>query len=75
MVFAWPCVKEWFSAFILSASSENLNESRIITDIGFDAMGEEGKFQTIDRKVTFDAIGGFVRAKSFALHGGIAGVF
>ncbi len=53
---------------------EHLNESAIITDVRFGAVGKERKPQAFDCQMTFDAVGCLVMAKPFGGDAGITGV-
>lgn len=61
-------------AEIVHVLCQHLQEPRIIRHIRLCAVGKEREAQGIDRQMPFDAIGGFVEAKTFRLDTGITGI-
>jgi hypothetical protein len=63
-----------FAPKIIDMLREHLNQSLIIREIGWGAMGEKRKAQRIDCQVSLDPIGAFVTAKPLRGDGCITGV-
>ena len=55
--------------------TQHFEQALVIGDIGFSAVGEKRKTQCIHRKVSFDAIGAFVKAEALGFDTGVAGIF
>ncbi len=47
----------------------------MIRDIGTSAVRKKGEPKGVNSQMPFNAVGGFVKTKTFRLHTGIAGIF
>jgi len=64
-----------FSPEVIKIATEKFDQSLVVRDIGFRAMSEAGKTQSMHGKVSFDAIGAFVMTKAFRGNACITSVF
>ncbi|CAA9578319.1 hypothetical protein AVDCRST_MAG81-2545 [uncultured Synechococcales cyanobacterium] len=60
---------------VIKIATEQFDQTLVVRDIGFRAMSEEGKTQSINGKMSFDAIGAFVMTEAFRLNACITSVF
>lgn len=54
-----------FRPKVIQIAAEQFDQSLVIGNIGFSAMSEEWKPQSLNGKMAFDAIGAFVVTKPF----------
>ena len=64
-----------FRPKVIQIATQQFNQSLVIGNVGFRAMGEEGKPQSINGKMAFDAIGAFVVTKPFGGNTGVTSIF
>lgn len=64
-----------FSPKVIQIAAQQLNQSLVVGNVGFSAMGEEWESQSINGKMAFDTVGALVVTKAFGGKTGIACVF
>lgn len=64
-----------FCPEVIQIATEQFNQSLVIRNIRFSAMGEEGKPQSINGKMAFDAVSAFVVTKPFGGNTCVTSVF